>query len=178
MEKSATNPQQIIYCPSCWTPITPNDAFCHRCGCSINASEKEQKRHTLSRAYKEIDLVKARKKIRHAGDALFWIAGLTFLSSLWVYNQSEDYDYKLVQLIINLIFSAINAGLGIWAQKQPLPAILSGLSLFVLLLIANAFADPADIMNNILYKAIVIVLFINGIRSVINAEKLKKELNI
>ncbi|HZY37963.1 MAG TPA: zinc ribbon domain-containing protein [Mucilaginibacter sp.] len=179
MEETATGPQSgAHFCPSCWTPIDADDDFCNKCGCPLKGTEQEQRNFISNRAAKEIDLDEAHGKVHRAGNALFWIGGATFVFSLIGYVASADEDTKNTLLIINTILSAINVGLGFWARKKPLPAIIAGLSLFVLVFIVNAFADPAYIVKGMLFKIIILVFFITGIRSAIEAEKIKKELHM
>ena len=90
---------------------------------------------------------------------------------------STDPAIKSSLLITNLILGAIYAALGFWCTKKPLAAIISGFSLYVLIFILNAIASPLTIVSGIYFKVVIVLLFIRGIKSAIEAEKLKKELN-
>ncbi|MHB8208238.1 hypothetical protein, partial [Mucilaginibacter sp.] len=137
-------------------------------------TQKEQDNFISVRNSKEIDLEDANKKIKTAGHSLYWIAGATVLSGFIFYFINKDVDL----IIINLILGGIYGGLGAWSQKKPLAAIISGFALYVLVFVLNAITNPSSIATGIFLKILFIGYFIKGIKSAIEAEKIKKELNI
>jgi len=178
MEEPVTNPEnQAIVCPACNVDASTDDAFCPGCGYPFKGTEYEQRMFSANRNAKEIDLDEADKKIRRASNTLFFIGGTTMVVGLALYAIDKDPSTKNNLLITNCILAVIYAGLGFWCKKKPLAAIISGLSLYVLLIIFNAIINPLSIVSGIIFKIIFIGLFINGIKSTLEAEKLKKELN-
>jgi hypothetical protein len=85
-----------------------------------------------------------------------------------------DYGQLISQLPIAIIFVA----LGFWCKKRPLPAILCGFTFYLLLQILYTIVSPQTIVNGIVIKLFVIGFLINGIRAVLEAEKIKKEMNV
>jgi membrane-associated HD superfamily phosphohydrolase len=179
MEDAVTTPpKQAENCPSCLTPANTEDAFCAKCGYPFQATEQEQNNFMSGRNMKEIDLDEAQKKIRRASNTLFFIGGATFLIGLIFYSINTEPAMKTSLLLTNAILGVIYTGLGFWCKKKPLAAIISGLSLYVLVMILNAVISPLTIVSGIIFKIIIIGLFINGIKSAIEAEKITKELNV
>jgi hypothetical protein len=171
---STSNGALTINCGACFKQVNHDDAFCDSCGYPLKGSESEQKQFIAVRNTKEIDLEAANKKIRDAGKALYWVAGITAAFGLIYFFTSKS----IPVLLVNLILAAIFFGLGLWSKTKPLTAIISGLSLYAITIILNAIADPLSIAKGIIFKIAIIGLFIKAIKSAIEAEKLKKELNV
>jgi hypothetical protein len=161
-------------CSACFKQINTDDAFCDACGYPLKGTEEEQNQFIAIRNTKEIDLEAAHKKIREAGKGLYWVAGLTLVSGLIYFFINKSGPLLLVNLILATIFYC----LGIWSKSKPLAAIISGLSLYAITIILNAIADPLSILKGIIFKVVIIGLFIKAIKSAIDADKLKKELNV
>jgi hypothetical protein len=167
-----------VLCGACFKHVTGEDSFCDGCGYPLKGTEQEQKYFISVRDAKEIDLESALKKIKRAGHVLYWVAGGTLLMGLIIAFTSTVPEERANLLIVNTILAAVYAGLGFWSQKKPFAGIISGFALYMIILILNAIINPLSIASGIIIKIIFIGYFINGIRSVIEAEKLKKELNI
>ena len=127
---------------------------------------------------KEILLHDENIKIKRASYALYYIAGATFVGGLIAYGTAKDIQVKNDVLIVNTILALIFACLGFWCKKKPLAAIIAGSSLYALVFILNAVTNPLSILGGIIFKIFIVLYFIRGIKSAIEAEKLKKELNI
>lgn len=172
-----TQPTEAALCGSCYNKVNDNDAFCDNCGYPIKGTEEEQWNFKSNRAVKEIDLADYTKKIKDAGNALFWIAGVCLLSGV-IFYFSGDEDLRFGILITYLILSIVFVALGGWSRKKPVAALISGASLYAILQILYLISDPLNILKGIIFKIIIIGAFIKGIKSAIEAEKVKKELNI
>jgi len=173
-EISTQSTAATVVCDACYKQVNNDDAFCDSCGYPLKGSEREQNYFKAERSNKEIDLESANKKIETAGKTMYWIAGLTFLSGIIFYFMNKD----SALLIVNIILTGIYLALGAWSKTKPVAAIISGLSLYALLFIINAVTNPLTIASGIIIKIIIIGYFIKGLKSAIEAEKLKKELNI
>jgi hypothetical protein len=178
--ESISNPieQANLACPACAAQATTDDAFCNGCGYPLQGTEKEQQMFLSVRDAKSFDLDEAHKKIKRSSNALFFIGGLTVIAGLAAYAVSKDHSTKINVLLTNVILGAIYVVLGFWCKKKPLAAIISGLSLYVLIFVLNAVVNPLTIVSGIIFKIVIVGMFINGIKSAIEAEKIKKELNI
>jgi len=179
MEDSLSIPaNESVFCKSCYEKVNEADAFCDSCGYPLKGTETEQQNFITHRSVKELDLADYNNQIKKAGTALYWIAGiLVFGGVLFYFTNSEDED-KLTLLIVNLVIAMIFVALGGWSQKKPLAAIISGASLYGIMVILNAIDNPLTIVRGIIFKIAVIAALIKGIKSALEAEKVKKELNI
>jgi hypothetical protein len=174
---SVTTPA-LTLCNACYKHVNEADAFCDNCGYPLKGTEKEQDYFIAVRNAKEIDLDAANKAIKRAGNTLYWIAGATVLMGVIFYFTIHDEASKIDLLIVNLILAGIYVGLGAWSRKKPLAAIISGFALYLIVFLLNAITNPTTIASGIIVKILFIGYFIKGIKSAIDAEKIKKELNI
>jgi hypothetical protein len=178
MEESIINPiQQTVACPACATQASAGEAFCTTCGYPFEGTEQEQRYFISARDLKAIDLEAAEKQIKRASNALFFIGGLTFVFGFVFYATAAPSE-KMAILITNVILAAIYAALGFWCKSKPLTAIISGFSLYVLIIIINAVVSPLTIVSGIIFKIVIIGFFIRGVKAAIEADKLSKELNV
>src|ERR1700741_710439 len=179
MEESLSMPaNESVFCKSCYEKVNEADAFCNNCGYPLKGTEAEQRDFIANRTSQEIDLKDYNKKIKSAGIALYWVAAACLISGLVFYAVSKDDSTKVGVLIVNLILTMIFVFLGAWSKKKPLAAIISGSSLYGILIILNAIADPMSILSGIWVKIIIIAALIKGIKSAIDADRIKKELNL
>jgi hypothetical protein len=163
-----------IVCNACFKTVNETDSFCDNCGYPLKGTEKDQENFVSVRNAKEIDLEEANKKIKRAGNVLYWIAGITIVSGIILYFV----NHELPTFIVNMVLGSINVILGTWSKKKPLSAIISGAALYVIVLILNAIINPLSIATGLIMKIFFISYFIVGIKSAIEAEKIKKELNV
>jgi hypothetical protein len=68
-------------------------------------------------------------------------------------------------LIVNCIIAAIMAVLAFWSRRAPLPAVLVATATYVVVVVADAIADPATLAQGWLMKIIIIALLIKGIKA-------------
>jgi hypothetical protein len=167
-----------VLCNCCFKHINESDSFCDSCGYPLMGTDQEQRYFISVRNSREIDLDDANNKIKKAGYVLYYIAGATVIMGLIAYTTTKDKETAQFTLITNVILAVIYAGLGLWSNRKPLAVIISGFSLYVLILVLNAVVSPLTIVSGIFFKIIVIGFFIRGVKSAIDAEKIKKELNI
>jgi len=69
-------------------------------------------------------------------------------------------------------------GLGFWCKKQPLGAIISALILYIMVQLIAIIQNPLNIISGIIVKVIIIIYLIKGMNSALQAQKIKKELNL
>jgi hypothetical protein len=180
MEDIASTAQNVAAkCPVCRTIVVDEDVFCNNCGYPRKGTEDDQRVFLRKRNTQKNNLARANKKIWQATNTLFIIGALISIVALGNCFLSftafrGNYGQMISQLTVGLIF----VGLAFWCKKRPLPAIFSGFSLYLSMQILYVFISPHTIINGIVLKLFVIGFLINGIRSVLEAEKLKKEMNI
>ncbi len=179
MEETAAKVATHIGCPICRLEVDADEAFCNHCGFPLKGTEQQQRVFWLKRDTKKKRLAEADKKIRQASNTLFVVGGITFFFSLGIYlwgyygSYNGDVSLFLSGAILGLIFVA----LGFWCKVKPLPAILCGLSLYLLWQVINLVVSPSTFLNAYVYKLFVIGFLIVGLRAVFEGEKVKKELN-
>jgi hypothetical protein len=175
---STPDAAEAVFCAACSKKVNDEDAFCDACGYPLKGTEKEQDYFMSVRSSREIDLDDAYKKIKRAGNVLYWIAGVSVIVGLIGYFANKDDSARTALLIVNVVLAIIYAGLGLWSQKKPLTSIISGFSLYAMMVLINAIANPITIFSGIFFKIFFVGCFIKGVKSALEVDKIKKELNI
>jgi hypothetical protein len=101
------------------------------------------------------------KLAKHARGVLILLAAVQIGGGVIVYIAGgiPSFAAMLVECGLGVVFGL----LAIWARKDPLSAVIVGLGIWVLGIAGQAIAEPASLFSGLLVKAIVIVMFINGI---------------
>jgi hypothetical protein len=178
MDTTITPAGEVAFCDSCSSQVNHEDQFCTNCGYPLKGTEEDKHKFLMDRNYKEVNLDEANRNIKKSSYALFYIAGVMALVGLIQYGTAGNAADKNAVLLVNVILAAIFAAIGFWCRVKPLAAIISGAALYALIQILNAMVDPVTIVKGIIFKIFVVVLFIRGIKAAIEADKLKKDLNI
>jgi hypothetical protein len=180
MEDTSSTAQNIMSkCPVCRTIIDAEDVFCNNCGYPRKGTEHEQRMFLLKRNTQKSKLERANKKLWQATNTLFIIGaiiGVLALGNCFLGYTALRGNFG--QMISQVTLAVTFVALGFWCKKRPLPAILCGFSLYLLLQIMYAILSPNTIINGIVPKLFFIGFLINGIISALEAEKLKKEMNV
>ena len=165
-------------CESCDSPVNEQDQFCTSCGFPLKGTDEAQNQFLSNRRYKQHEARELARKTRNAQTTLFVLSGLFFVIGVIYYFIQGQNDMAFAALITNLILSAVFLALGGWSKNKPVAAIISGLVLFVLVQLISIVDDPVNIGKGIIVKIVVIVYLIKGLKSAMEAEKIKKEYNI
>jgi len=168
---------QHTNCASCFNQVNDNDAFCTSCGYPMKGSEEEQQKFLMDKSYKELNLEEAQKQVKKASYAMYYIAGATMLGGLIFYGVNKDGNGGTL-FLVNSILAILFAAIGFWCTRMPLAGVITGTSLYALIFILNAVSNPLTILSGIIFKIFIIGCFIRGIKSALEAERLKKDLNI
>lgn len=170
--------QELNLCTCCSTTYTTNDIFCASCGYPLQGTVEQQQNHIANRTVKEIDLVDLKRKVESACSSLYWIAGIMSLSFIIGYFTLNEESDLFVFLITNVILVGAFLAFAVWSKTKPVVALISGLSLYVIIQLLNLIIDPTTLFKGIIFKVIIIVYLVKGIMAVLEADKIKKELNI
>lgn len=111
------------------------------------------------------------KHIRNARILLFVIAGLSLLALIYVLPLDGSFE-KIFMLIWVLAFAGAFVALGFWTKKKPYTALLVALILFIVIQVLSAIADPASIMQGWVFKIIIVVMLINGLRNARESQRM------
>lgn len=165
-------------CRSCGNDVKETDSYCQVCAFPLKASKEEQDQFIYNRDYKQLELRELKRKVKNAGTTLYVIAGLNLLFGFIIYAIDPDGELATAILLTNLVVGAIFFGLAIWSKQKPVPALISGLSLYILMQLILIAADPVNIVRGIIVKVIILVYLIRGLQSALDAEKIRKEHNL
>jgi hypothetical protein len=169
--------QSESLCSSCYRPFVASDTYCNNCGFPFQGTKEEKDHHIANRTVKEIDLSDLNRSVESACNSLYWIAGINAVSAIFIFFTAAPED-QFTLLIMNVILVGAFVAFGVLGKTKPITAMVSGLSLYVIIQILNLIADPTSIFKGIIFKVAIIIYLIKGIRAVLEADKIKKELNI
>lgn len=85
------------------------------------------------------------------------------------WKQAVDQEVTLL-FVVNYVLAAIFLGLFFWSRSSPLPAMITGLSVFLVLQVVSFVIDPATIAQGLLIKALAIVALISGIKAAVGQQ--------
>jgi hypothetical protein len=111
------------------------------------------------------------KHIRNARILLFVIGGLSLLALMYVLPLDGSFQ-KLFMLIWTLAFAGAFVALGFWTKKKPYTALLVALILFLAIQVLSVIGDPASIMQGWIFKIIIVVMLINGLRNARESQRM------
>lgn len=114
----------------------------------------------------------ANKVIKNARTSLFVISTFTLGFSFIMYFMNSDKEGAVYELVADGVISLIFAGLGYLSNKKPYFALLTGLILYFLLIIANAIVDHTTLYKGIILKVLIVTWLIKGIASARSIRKL------
>jgi heme A synthase len=173
-------------CPHCGTANPPGAAFCASCGKAVPPAVTSRPR-VVSHASAELagtgvgQVVQAeqlRKQANRAATALLWVAILqAVFGAIVVASLPADLDSSERSIVMVMVFgvAAIFLALYVWARKQPLPAAILGLVLFVTLHAVAALEDPKELPRGLLVKVFVIVILARAIQAGVKYRQLQKQ---
>lgn len=170
--------QELNLCACCTNTYQSVDTFCMTCGYPLQGSEDAQRNHIANRTIKEVDLIELDKKVKAASQSLYWIAGIIEFSSLIGYFTLAESDDLTVFLITTVILVGAFLAFAVWSKTKPVTALISGLSLYIIVQLLNLIVDPTTILKGIIFKILIIGYLVKGIMAVLESEKIKKELFI
>jgi hypothetical protein len=157
------------YCNS--SPLTEGIVFCPSCGFPQRGLEDDQKKFITNKRILLIQLDGMHDKVKKARNALFITAGVMLLS----YGVAFVQYGSAVMIEGGVVISAF-VGFGFWANKNPFPAVLTGLIFLLTLYVLYAIVNPATIVSGIIIKIAIIAALVYGLKAALQAKKLKAEL--
>jgi len=170
--------QESNSCACCAQHFETSAIYCNSCGFPLQGTKEQQDAHIANRTIKEIDLIDLNRKVITAGNSLYWIAGILTVSTIFSYFMMQDDEDLFAILITSILLIAAFLAFAVWSKTKPAAALISGLSLYVIIQLINAVADPLTIFSGIIFKILIIAYLIKGIIAVTEVDKIKKELNI
>jgi len=132
---------------------------------------------------RELDIRWYKEGIIKARNALFWVAGILFLSEM-IAVYTVYGTIATVVVIIPLVIAVIFIGLALWTKQKPYTAIVLGLVAFIAYLllgiIVNMQAEGGiglikALMQGIIFKVAILAILI---RALPNAKALQEEIKV
>jgi hypothetical protein len=114
------------------------------------------------------------KLAKHARAVLIVLAAAQLIGGAILYIAGALVEPSAIAVTFGL--GAMFGALTIWARKDPLTAVLVGLGIWGTVLVIEAIVEPATLFNGLILKAIVIVLFVNGISTGLTYNRMKHTL--
>lgn len=145
--------EEVRTCNLCQLNYGSTVAFCTNCGYPFEADDRTQARFIAEKIQTKSN---NKDTLHKSANALFGAAVLYLVSGL-IGSQGDTFV-----MIVAAIIAAVFVGLGIWARQNPLPAIISGIALFTILIIVAAIGDPISIFSGILWKVLIFGFLIRG----------------
>jgi hypothetical protein len=138
-------------CPHCQAENALDASFCAQCGKALPEAHPTGPRITRGKGVattatgRGLQSDQLEKKAKSAATALFVAAGLQVLGAVILAALmsseslvgSEGRGMLLPIVVACGVLAMLFAGLGIWARRDPLPAAIVGLVLFVSLMVLN-----------------------------------------
>jgi len=166
-------------CYCCNTIVSTDDIFCAGCGYPLKGTDPEKNTFLANRNNLHIDLEEFNKKLKRAGNSLYYIAGFFVFGLLVTLAMGKTNPDDLTAVLVTyLVLIVVFVVLGFFSRKKPLACIVSGLCLYIIIQVINAIDNPINLASGIFVKILIIGYLINGIKSAIEIEKFKKEHNI
>ncbi len=103
---------------------------------------------------------------------IYILAGAIFLIGMYQGFASDD----IVTMIANAVIAIVFVVLAQLANKNPFGALLQRGIIYAGLQVLNAIADPATIFSGVLWKILIVIALVNGIRAAKEAQDLMDEL--
>ncbi len=128
---------------------------------------------------KQIEIEGYETAVKKARNALFWAGGLYFLWEM-IGMYRADLGFDLIWFISAVIEAAIFIGLAFWTKKKPFTAVVTGLIVFLALIILSAVMfgiseGPAGVFKSLISGFIVKILIItNLVRPLKDAKALQE----
>ncbi|MEE2711870.1 MAG: hypothetical protein VX913_03765 [Planctomycetota bacterium] len=98
--------------------------------------------------------------------------GETMTKAEW--EQTVDQEVTML-FVLNYGLAAIFLGLFFWSRSSPLPAMITGLAVFLVLQVVNFVIDPATIAQGLLVKALAIVALVTGIKAALGQQASRQQ---
>ncbi|WP_295798597.1 hypothetical protein [Mucilaginibacter sp.] len=180
MENSfATPPSPVLRCDGCFTAISDVDVYCANCGYPLKGTPDEQKRFIYRQNKSDFDLVAFTKRVKNAGETLYYLAGYFIFAGLVNTWHFWGVDNMLAIVIPNLILAMLFVALAGYSAKKPLACFISGLALYVVVEILIIVNNPGSIgLVSLIIIGVIIGYLIKGIKSAVDIEKIKRQHNI
>jgi hypothetical protein len=169
-------------CPACNAPLDAGAAYCARCGAAIAAEPRPVPTQVRKASkwllalsiifvlfgtgyglYVRSQAEKARAVLDDRAES----DTLTVEGKTWtVAELRKQIDREVWWMFgANYFLAAVMLGLFFWSRRAPFPAMVTGLCVYLAVIVLNAVIDPKTLYQGILIKALFISAMIAGIKA-------------
>jgi prepilin signal peptidase PulO-like enzyme (type II secretory pathway) len=103
------------------------------------------------------------KPVKRVRILLFIMAGLQLLAIFTATDLPEPENWITMGLFVFL--AGVFAVLAFWTKKRPYTAIITALSIYIVLHVLSAILEPASIVRGIIVKIIVVVMLVTALKN-------------
>lgn len=176
-------------CPKCNAALQADAKFCEACGEKLvkdplDAYFERHENAAVSKARKWLAALAVLFAIfgtgygfyakSQADDAMDVLAGMPDSQTLTVEGETKtvaewrDVVQREVYLVFaaNYFLAAVMLGLFFWARKAPFPAMVTGLCVYLAVIVLNAAIDPKTLVQGIIIKIFFIGAMVSGIKAI------------
>ena len=157
--------------------LSSENKYCYACGFPQMGEQDEQKAFYRAHISKQVEFNEAVKNAQGVQNILFIASGLTVFSSIILGALAEtDQGFTFFG---GIAMAGIFCGLGFWAKQKPLAASITGVTIYLTLILISVIVTISEGGSNgigvgIMDVIIVVALF-KGIFGALKAERFKKE---
>jgi len=125
--------------------------------------------------YKETQAEIFKIETRKARNMIFTVAAVLLIGDLLGLAIANAITY--LTLLAALLFPVVFTGLGFFARKQPLLAVILSMIVFAIIIILTFFVmGSVSLISGLVVKAIIVFCLIAGLNNAREAERAKKEM--
>ncbi|OIQ64331.1 hypothetical protein GALL_541180 [mine drainage metagenome] len=172
----------IVRCDACFKEIENDNVFCANCGYPLRGTKAEQVAFIKNQNQADFDADELKnrinKRIKKAGNTLFWLAGVFFLCAAIAFFVLKDNPEVLAVVIPYIVLGVVFLLLGDYSKKKTLACLISGLCLYIIVQAIDLVQNPHFNLFSFIIIAIIITFLTLGVKSAFEIEKIKKENNI
>jgi len=176
-------------CPHCGATNSGSSSFCQACGKALPSAARSGPRLVTaadmpaSSAARQLVGEELQKHLKKAKGALLAVAILQTIVGLFIFaavrasasNGGNNVISPVVAMIV-LGIGVVYFGLYAWARRNPLPAAIVGLTLYITIHAVDAIADPSALARGIILKIIIVAMLVQAIQAGIKYKRLMPQL--
>jgi hypothetical protein len=115
------------------------------------------------------------KHVRQARYAIYAIAVMQVVMGAIIYATSSYItDDQLIVFAVIGVIATVFVCIGLWSRKQPFSAIVTALTVYIGLIVLDAVQDPGTLTKGVIFKIIIIVFLVKGLRDAREAQRMSK----
>jgi hypothetical protein len=148
---------------------------CYNCGYPMQGTQEEQQQFLIYREVSKTDFETHQKHVNSARNMLLWMAVISFLPVPLILATGAHGNSLMFALIRCGVMAASFLGLAVWSINRRTAALITGLCLYVGIVIISGAIHPPGIKPDLLGGVIIVFCLANGVHSSLKADKLVKQ---